>query len=180
MKIIRKIINQIRKERMKSIKKRFKKIGENAEITFGSSFLSPGNIEIGDHVYIGPNGVYDGNGGIKIGSGTRIAYNVGIRTSNHNYDSDDLTSIPYDFTNIFKPVLIGENVWIGANVSIIPGVIIGEGVVVGMGSVITKDIPPFSVVGGNPAKVIKQRNIEKYKELKKQDKIFGKIKNERR
>ena len=53
------------------------------------------------------------------------------------------------------PVIIGENVWIGENVCILPGVTIGKGTVIGAGAVVTKDIPPFSVAGGNPARIIK-------------------------
>lgn len=176
MKIINKMINKIRNQK---IKVDFKLIGNNVEIMTGSKFGDAKNIEIGNNVYIGPNGFYNGHGGIKIGSGTILSHRVSIMTINHNYNSDNLRSIPYDSKVIYKPVIIGENVWIGSNVNIIPGITIGEGVVIGMGSVVTKDIPPFLVVGGNPAKVIKKRNIEKYKELKKQDKIYLKIKNER-
>ncbi|WP_285946812.1 CatB-related O-acetyltransferase, partial [Thomasclavelia cocleata] len=68
------------------------------------------------------------------------------------------------------PVVIGDNVWIGANVTILPGVTIGDYVVVAAGSVVTKDVPAYCVVGGNPARVIKKRfddeMIELLEELK--------------
>ena len=59
-----------------------------------------------------------------------------------------------------EPVYIGDDVWIGARVIILPGRKIGEGVIIGAGAVVTKDVPDYAVVGGNPAKVIKFRNKE--------------------
>ena len=59
--------------------------------------------------------------------------------------------------NILKKVSIGRDVWLGANAIILGGVSIGDGVVIGAGSVVTKSIPPYSIVVGNPGKIIKQR-----------------------
>lgn len=140
MKIIKKIVNKVRNQKMKKRKKDFKYMGNNVEIQPGSTFGGTGNIEI---VYIGPDGFHNGDGGIKIGSDTILAHRVSIMTRNHNYNSDDLRSIPYDSVYILKPAVIGENIWIGSNVNIILGITIGEGVVIGMGSVITKGILPF-------------------------------------
>lgn len=154
---------------------KFKKVGENVQIEKGTFYLMK-NIEIGDHVYIGPEAYIFAQGGISIGSGTIFGPRVTILTSNHNYDNPDLKSIPYDGKNILKKVTIGENVWIGANVLIAPGVTIGEGAVVAMGAVVTKDVPPLAVVGGNPAKVIKYRDKERYLQLKQEGKIYLKLK----
>ena len=129
-------------------------------------------MELGDHVWIGENFYAKAEGGLTIHSGTIISRNVEIWTSNHYYDAEDLQSIPYDRRMVTKPVVIGENVWIGTHVIILPGVTIGEGAVIGAGAVVTKDIPPYAVAGGNPAKVLKYRNIEKYNELKAQGKIY--------
>jgi len=63
-------------------------------------------------------------------------------------------------------VTICDFVWCGANVTILPGVIIGEGVIVGAASVVTKDIPPLSIVAGSPAKIISVRDRERYEKLK--------------
>lgn len=99
-----------------------------------------------------------------------------IQTQNHNYNSLDLESIPYDSRNFLKKVVIEENVWIGMDVKICPGVTIGEGSVIGMGSVVTKDVPKYAIVGGNPAKILKYRDENQYLELKRKDKIYLKEK----
>ena len=111
-------------------------------------------------------------GGLSIGSGVIISRGVEIWTSNHNYNSDDLCSLPYDKRFILKPVSIGDNAWIGSRVTIIPGVTIGEGAVIGAGAVVTHDVPPLAVVGGNPAQVIKYRNKETYEKLKQENKVY--------
>lgn len=160
-----------RKRRYKLTSK-FKSCGRNVEIGKNCEISSMGKFELGSHCWIGNNFYAKADGGITIGSGTIISRNCEIWTSNHNYDSDDLQCIPYDRRMINKPVVIGENCWLGSRVTIIPGVTIGEGVVVGAGSVVTKDIPDYAVVGGNPAKIIKYRNIEKYKELKEKGLIY--------
>ena len=64
------------------------------------------------------------------------------------------------------PVYIGDDVWIGAKANIVPGVTIGDGAVVAMCAVVTKDVPSCAVVGGNPAKILKYRDVEVYNKLK--------------
>ena len=113
---------------------------------------------------------------ITIGNGTILAHKVEILTLNHNYDSNDLQSLPYDKEYILKLVVISENVWVGSNVLIVPGVTVGEGAVIGMGAVVTKDVPAYAIVGGNPAKVLKYRNKEIYEKLKGEDEIYLKSK----
>jgi acetyltransferase-like isoleucine patch superfamily enzyme len=93
-----------------------------------------------------------------------------IFSTNHNYDQ--AAKIPYDEKSIDGPVVIGDFVWCGANVTIVPGVTIGEGVVIAAGSVVTRNIPDFSVVGGNPAKIIKYRNSSSFNQLKDDGKWY--------
>lgn len=157
----------------------FKKLGNNVEVLRGTIAFSE-NIEIGDNVYIGPESYIFAQGGISIGSGTILGPRVTILTNNHHYDGEDLESVPYDGKNILAKVTIGENVWIGANTSIVPGITVGEGAIIAMGSVVTRNVPKYAVAGGNPAEVIKYRDINRYEELKADSKIYLKLKSENR
>jgi serine acetyltransferase len=84
--------------------------------------------------------------------------------------------LPYDHIYKVKDVAIGENVWIGADVSIMPGVTIGEGAVIAACSCVSKDVPPLAVVGGNPIKIIKYRDAERYNSLKREGRIYMALK----
>lgn len=149
-----------------------KSVGKNVHICPGYNFSSLQNIIIGDHVWIGEKFFAKAEGGISIGSGTILSRNIEIWTSNHNYDSDDLMTIPYDTRFVLKAVTIGENVWIGSSVIILPGVSIGEGAVIGAGTVVSKNVPAYAVAAGNPVRVIKYRNQETYNKLKKEKKVY--------
>lgn len=170
--MVKKVIN-----RLKINFFRFNSVGLNVEIYSKNKFYSAKNINIGDNVYIGNNNTFYAFGGIEIKSGSILANNIVIMTRNHNYDSGELKTIPYDNVYILKPVIIEENVWIGSNVLIVPGITIGEGAVIGMGAVVTKDVPKGAVVGGNPANIIKYRDLKIYDKLKNNDRIYLKEKN---
>ncbi len=87
-----------------------------------------------------------------------------IITQNHNYDRGE--AIPYDTTFDYKTVVIEDNVWFGNRVIVTGNVTIGQGAIIAAGSVVVKDVPKCAIVGGNPAKVIKYRDIEHYEKLK--------------
>lgn len=116
------------------------------------------NVQLNDYVHIGAVG------SITIGDDVLMASKIYISDHNHgNYDkqfSDSPFSNPIDRKPIVKPVIIGDRVWIGESCCILPGVTIGEGSIIGALSVVTKDIPPFSVAVGSPAKVVKKYNFE--------------------
>ena len=82
--------------------------------------------------------------------------NVSIYTSNHKFDRTDIPMIKQGNSET-KPVIIENDVWIGANVIILPGVTIHEGSIIAAGAVVTKDVECYTIVAGNPAKVIKKR-----------------------
>ena len=106
------------------------------------------NIHIGKNVFINSGCHFQDQGGIFIGDNVLIGHNVVLATINHDLN-------PYDRHNIYKPIFIKDRVWIGSNVVITQGVTVGEGAVVAAGAVVTKDVAPYTVVGGVPAKFIK-------------------------
>ncbi len=130
----------------------------NKDVKVGRNFNCEcygGKVIIGEGTTIGQNSTFYGHGGIEIGKNTLIAMNCIIVSSNHQIPSRN-ESIK-NMKDTLLPVKIGSDVWIGARVTILGGVIIGDGCVVGAGSLVTKDLPPYSVSIGTPAKVIRFR-----------------------
>lgn len=144
----------------------FKNVGKKTVFKrWNSSFIRPENITIGNDVHIGPKAYFDATGDIVIGCGVIFGPQVTIYTRSHNYDSECLEALPFDQKMVVAPVIINEYVWVGTKVIILPGVTIGRGAVIAAGAVVAKDVPEFAVVGGNPAKVIKYRDKERFEEL---------------
>ena len=102
-------------------------------------------------------------GGVLFGNYFYSGTECMIITQNHNYEGN---MIPYDNTYVLKKITIGDCVWLGNRVTVVGNVNIGEGVIIAAGAVVTKDVPPIAIVGGNPAKVIKYRDKEHYYRLK--------------
>jgi len=132
----------------------FRKCGKNVNVERGAWFGY--NLEIGDNSGIGVNAQLYTAGGIVIGDNVMMGPDVVILTQNHRYD--DITRPMREQGYERAPVIIEDDVWIGTRVIVLPGVRIGQGSIIAAGAVVTRDIPPFSVVGGNPAKVIKKRD----------------------
>jgi acetyltransferase-like isoleucine patch superfamily enzyme len=108
------------------------------------------DISVGVNVFVNQNCTFYDLGGLDIGDGVMIGPNVSIITSGHPMEpTKRRTSV------IAKPIVIERNVWIPAGATIIGGVTIGENSVVAAGSVVTKDVPPNTLAGGNPARVIR-------------------------
>lgn len=110
-----------------------------------------GDVTIGDQTRIGIHCTVIGP--VCIGNNVNLAQGITVTALNHNFE--DATRRIDEQGISTKPVVIGDDVWIGANAVILPGVTIGRHVVVAAGAVVTKDVPEFTVVGGVPAKVIK-------------------------
>jgi acetyltransferase-like isoleucine patch superfamily enzyme len=115
-----------------------------------------GSVAIDKNTFLGEYVVIYGHGGVTIGSNTLIAMHTCIVSSNHTIPAQN-ELIRYK-PDILLPVKIGSDVWIGAGCKILGGVTIGNGCVVGAGSVVTRDLPPYSISVGNPAKIIKYRH----------------------
>lgn len=136
-----------------------KKMGKNVYIMGGCNLYYPKGIEIGDFSGINHHTDIGGRGGLKIGSEVMIGPYTQIITAGHNY-SDIHTPISKQDIKC-EPVIIEDDVWIGTHVVILPNVKIGKGAIVGAGSVVTKDVQPYTIVAGTPAKLIKYRNPNK-------------------
>lgn len=112
-------------------------------------------VTIGEDCFIQQCCTFFGRGGITIGNGVFIGPKCNLITINHDPDPDN-RSATYG-----RPIVIEDKVWIGINSTILPGVRIGYGSIVGAQSVVTHDVPPMTVVAGNPARVIKKIVVEK-------------------
>ena len=115
-----------------------------------------GDVIIGDRTRIGLSNTIIGPA--TIGNDVRLAQNVVLSGLNHTYE--DISRSIHEQGVSTSPILVEDESWIGANAVIVPGVTIGKHAVVAAGSVVTKDVPPYSVVAGNPARVIKKYDFE--------------------
>ena len=134
----------------------FKNFGDNSIVYTPVKAVVPQNVKIGKHVTIMNNVLFMAAGGIEIGDNSMLAAYSKIISNDHD---------PYDLPTITcLPVKIGKNVWIGAGAIILKGVTIGDHAIVGGGSIVNKDVPPYAVVVGSPAKIVKYLDKEKFKE----------------
>ena len=104
------------------------------------------NIKLGKNVFINSGCRFQDQGGITIGDGSLIGHNVVLATINHDYDPKNRGTMH------LKPIVLEKNSWIGSNATILSGITIGENSIVAAGSVVTKNVPPNTIVAGNPAK----------------------------
>lgn len=126
------------------------KIGQGSSIHTGLRLYYPPNIQIGEDTIVGEFAVLDGRDKLIIGNHVDIASEVMIYNAHHDIQDEN-------FAPVQKPVIVEDYVFIGPRAIILPGVTIGKGAVVAAGAVVTKDVAPFSIVGGVPAQVIGER-----------------------
>lgn len=147
----------------------FATCGKNVSLGRGSEFVGIGNMNIGNNVSIGMNNTFfSTRAKIIIGDHVMTGPDVTMVTGNHRIDvigkyMDEIGDSEKRAEDDEDIVLEGDN-WLGANCVILKGVTIGAGAVVSAGAVVTKDVPPYSIVGGVPAKVIKMRFTDEQKE----------------
>lgn len=134
----------------------FGHFGKNTTIGRPCDLKTPGNIYLYDFVRIGPkaNIMASGKGKFIMKQGCLCSENLVVVTSNHRqHIGEYLNSNNEDA--VYGDVIVEEDVWIGVNVTLLAGVCVGRGAIIGACSVVTKDIPPYTIAVGNPAKIIK-------------------------
>lgn len=135
------------------VKRFIKYSGKNININKGAIF--PTKLSIGENSGLGYM-TYIPAGEVNIGRNVMMGPWCIIYTTNHAFNRTDIPMIQQGLSAP-QSVTIGDDVWIGARVIILPGVKIGNGVIIGAGAVVTKDVPNYAIVGGNPATVLKMR-----------------------
>lgn len=137
----------------------FAKCGKNVHFSPLNSSFTYETISIGNKVYIGPHACFSAKKGIIIGDCVTFGPGVTIMGGNHNFREVGI----FIYDNHEKrsdddmPVVIDTDVWVGCNAIILKGVHVNRGAIIGAGAVVTKDVPPYSIVAGNPARVVKYR-----------------------
>ncbi len=129
------------------------KVPIGSSIHHGCKFFHVGKCRIGKDSVVNFGCYLDNRRGITIGNNVAIAHNTKIYTLGHNIDSPK-------FETRGAPVVVEDNVFVFSNVMIMPGVTVHEGTIILPGSIVTKDVPAWKIVGGNPAKVIRDRKKE--------------------
>ena len=133
------------------------KIGKSAIIYASARIWAPWNLTVGDYSVIGPQVDCYNQGKITIGKHSNISQKTYLCASSHDFT---ISSFPL----ILCPIVIQDQVWIAADAFIGPNVFIGEGAVIGARSAVFKEVSPWTVVGGNPAKYIKDRIVKPSKD----------------
>lgn len=131
-------------------------LGEGSYIAAPIQGACIDRLKVGKRCFLNANLLVMGRGGITIEDGVQIAANTQLISNNHD---------PYDLSVLTcKPVRIKHDAWIGAGATILPGVCVGAHAIVGAASVVTHDVPDYAVVVGNPARVIKMLDAERFEE----------------
>lgn len=142
--------------RRKIYRKHFKQCGRNLTVYPGVRIYNAQHMSVGDDVYLGLDNAFQAGGGLIIKDRTAFGPGCKVWTVNHKFD--DLDTPIMEQGHEYKQVVIGPDVWLAANVFVMPGVELPEGCVVVAGSVVgVKKYPPYSIIAGNPARVIGSR-----------------------
>ncbi len=127
-------------------------IGKGSTVHMGVVFYEPKGVQIGEDTIIGEGAVLDGRDRLQIGNHVAFASEVMVYNSQHDIHDPS-------FRAITKPVIIEDYVFVGPRAVILPGVTIGKGAVVAAGAIVTKNVEPFTIVGGVPAVKIGNRKV---------------------
>lgn len=163
--------------RLLLIKHKNIKIGKKSTFGRGTVFWAPNRMNIGNNVYIGKYCTIQADA--FIGNNINIANNVGlIGKYDHDYtkvgmnikDAPWIGDSSYNFKGKNQKIIIDDDVWIGFSAVVFTGVHINRGAIIAAGSIVTKDVPPYAIVAGNPARIIGYRFNEN--EIKEHEKIL--------
>ena len=132
-------------------------LSKHVNFMVGSKDYPDGRVVVGDHTFLGFTATFSALREIRVGSNVLIADRVHVYDNNsHSLDPEVRATADRLAPEDIAPVVIGDKSWIGAGSIILKGVTVGEGAVVATGSVVTSDVPPYTLVGGNPARVLRQ------------------------
>lgn len=140
-------------------------IGGGSRIDLKCFVTRPRMLRIGSHTHINRECILRPDAGITIGNCVSISLRCIIITGGHNYNS------PF-FEGDHQPIVIEDYVWVGTNATILKGVKIGKGAIIAAGAIVTKDVPPYKIVGGVPAKIIGERTCHDLKYMPLEDMHF--------
>jgi len=129
-------------------------IKDHAVVYWGSEIRCHSRLSVGAHSVIGDRALLDARNGISIGENVNLSSNVSIYTEQHDHEDPDFKST----SDTHYGVRIDDRAWLGPNTIVLPRVHIGEGAVVAAGAVVTKDVEPFTIVAGIPARPVGKRN----------------------
>lgn len=139
-----------------ALRRYFKHAGAGLRIFPGARLYGVEKLSVGKNCWIGIDNTIQANGGIELGDDVLLGPGVKIWSVNHIYSDPNRPIVEQGYDH--KPVRIGSNVWVGANAFIMPGAHIGDGVVITAGSVVAgKDVEPYALLAGNPARKIGSR-----------------------
>ena len=127
-------------------------VGEGVVIKPGVRVKYPWRLTIGNHCWLGEDCWIDNLADVRLGNNVCVSQGAYFCTGNHDWTDPS-------FSLLVKPIVLHDGSWAGAKTVLAPGVVLGECAIVAAGSVVTKDIPPFEIHGGNPAVFVKQRRI---------------------
>lgn len=133
-------------------------LDRGSSIHMGCRLTTIGGVTIGRGSTIDQGALLDGRGGLTIGRGVVTGTEVCLLTADHDPQSPT-------FADRLAPIAIGDRAWLGTRAMVLPGVTVGEGAVVAAGAVVTRDVAPYTIVGGVPARVIGERSRELVYEL---------------
>jgi maltose O-acetyltransferase len=147
---------------MKLVSLIFRRCGNNVIIKSRAYFGMGHNVSIGDRSQLGKNMKAESD--LELGDDVVMGPDVVMLSSSHAFESVSMP-INQQGGRARRPVTIGNDVWIGTRVIILPGIRVGDHAIIGAGSVVTKNVPPLAIIGGNPAKVIRFRSVPSSREV---------------